>query len=353
MLRANYHLPVYPSPKGATNMRVFCPEHKRSFLAPRKSPVKCESHILGEFNFAGETQSSLTLKWQYCCNCEHFCPIDPEHQEFERCPVCSRQVSLLYLCDRCATICFESDAPLQTKNFTLSAEGGPQPSCPGCLRTNETEVREHTCPKLNATFSTALNACPICQERLDIPPTFPSLVADYLRKTKASNKLNVTFDFDSGTFVAVADGEFVLIGNDGDVNQSIILPRSVRFSSKRDFYELFQDYYHCAKLYVGEVRILEPAVVTRNGQGWKFQTAGVLEVIEDPPKAKPAINSRAREIEAPVLERPRAREIEAPVLDKPRVTETPKPILDTPPPVMAAKKEESRETSCSHCGEFI
>ena len=34
-------------------MRVFCPEHKRGFFAPRQSPIKCENrgHVLGELDF--------------------------------------------------------------------------------------------------------------------------------------------------------------------------------------------------------------------------------------------------------------------------------------------------------------
>src|SRR5258708_3973255 len=104
---------------------------------------------------------------------------------------------MLYLCARCYTISFESNTPLQTKNFTLTSEGAPQPSCPGCLLPTSADLREHSCDRLGTSFVTAVDSCPICQERLDIGPSFPSSVAHYLRRIKAANKLNVTFDYET------------------------------------------------------------------------------------------------------------------------------------------------------------
>ena len=101
MLRAKYNLNGHLSLKGATKMRVFCPEHKRGFFAPRQSPVRCENrgHVLGEIDFEGEGKTPLEVLWQYCCNCEHFCPVDFEQYGLQRCPVCTRKSSLL----TCAT----------------------------------------------------------------------------------------------------------------------------------------------------------------------------------------------------------------------------------------------------------
>src|SRR5215213_1724226 len=103
MLRAKYNLNGHPSLKGATKMRVFCPEHKRGFFAPRQSPIKCENrgHLLGEIDFEGQGRSPDEIQWQYCCNCEHFCPVVFDEYALQRCPVCTRKSSLLYLCDRC------------------------------------------------------------------------------------------------------------------------------------------------------------------------------------------------------------------------------------------------------------
>ena len=143
MLRARYNfnqngLRGHSSSKGVTTMKVFCHEHKRGFFAPRQSPIKCENrgHVLGELDFAGqhsEDESSFHFQWEYCCNCEHFSVVNFADNGLQRCPVCTRRSSTLYLCDRCYTISFESNTPLETKNFTLTSEGVPAPCCPGCL----------------------------------------------------------------------------------------------------------------------------------------------------------------------------------------------------------------------------
>ena len=266
-------------------MRVFCPEHKRGFFAPRQSPIKCENrdHLLGEFDFEGQGRAPVEIQWQYCCNCEHFCPVDFDQYALQRCPVCTRKSSLLYLCDRCHVISFESNTPLQIKNFTLTAEGAPQPSCPGCLRPASADLHEHTCDDLNASFVTGLSSCPVCNERLDVAPAFPSLVAQYLKRTKSANKLNVTFDYETGAFVPVEDGEFVVVTN---VDNAIVLPRTAKFASRRDFYEFYQDYYHCQNPDAGEVKIIQPAILTHVENGWSLETPGILEVVPEQPKKK-------------------------------------------------------------------
>jgi hypothetical protein len=309
-------------------MRVFCPEHHRGFFAPRQNPIKCgnQGHTLGELDFAGEAKPPGEIRWQYCCNCEHFCPTGYRKDSIERCPVCGRQSSGLYLCDRCYTISFESNTPVQTKNFTLTSEGAPQPSCPGCLQAASADLREHTCDGLGASFITALSSCPICQERLDIGPSFPSSVAHYLKRTKAGNKLNVTFDYESELFVPVEDGEFVLIRNGNETVPSIVLPRSSRFATKQHFYDFYQDYYHCAKPGAGEVQIIQPAAVDGVAGGWKLQAPGILEVQEDKPKKKaPAGVTRHR-----------------------AVASREKAGLS-----LAATKQESPLTPCIHCGSLV
>ena len=315
-------------------MRVFCPEHKRGFFAPRQSPIKCENrgHLLGSLDFEGQAGSPVNLQWQYCCNCEHFCPVDFDQYGLQRCPVCTRKSSLLYLCDRCYVISFESNTPLQTKNFTLTAEGVPQPSCPGCLRPASTDLFEHTCDAVNASFITGLNTCPICEERLDIAPAFPSLVANYLKRTKAANKVNVTFDYETGAFVPVEDGEFVIVTSQ---DQPFVLPRASKFSTKRDFYEFYQDYYHCPNPDAGDVQILQPAFVSRSGNGWTLVASGALEVINEQPKKKPV---------APVIQ---------PLPPRPVAKPEPQPEPVVPEPVVEAKKEAPAIRTCSECGSQI
>jgi hypothetical protein len=333
MLRAKYNLNGHPSLKGATKMRVFCPEHKRGFFAPRQSPIKCENrgHILGALDFEGEASVPAEVLWQYCCNCEHFAPVDFVQSGLERCPVCTRRSSLLYLCDRCHVISFESNTPLPTKNFTLNADGVPQPSCPGCLRAAAIDSHEHYCEQLDATFITALNTCPICDERLDVAPSFPSPVALYLKRTRTANKSNVTFDYETESFMAVEDGEFVVVtGSD----PAIVLPRASRFAARRDFYEYYQDYYHCPNPDAGEVKIVQPAVVKRAGHGWKLETTGVLEVTLDQPRKKIV-----------------------PAVMREEVAASPKPPEPEPapvaPPVSFETNPESAEKPCSECGAMV
>lgn len=317
-------------------MRVFCPEHKRGFFAPRQSPIKCEnrSHLLGEIDFEGQAKSPVEIQWQYCCNCEHFCPLDFDQYGLQRCPVCTRRSSLLYLCDRCHIISFESNTPLESKNFTLTAEGAPQPSCPGCLRPAAADLHEHTCDENNASFVTGLSSCPICEERLDIAPAFPSLVAPYLKRTRSANKVSVTFDYETGSFLPVEDGEFVVVTN---TEQPIVLPRAPKFSTRRDFYEFYQDYYHCPNPDAGEVQIIRPALVAPAGNGWTLEATGVLEVIPEKPKKKTV----APAIQPPVV----AREETVP---EPTPPPAPQPV---PKPV--PKKEQPGVRECPDCGSLI
>lgn len=318
-------------------MRVFCPEHKRGFFAPRQSPIKCENrgHLLGEIDFEGQAKSPVEIQWQYCCNCEHFCPVDFDQYGLQRCPVCTRRSSLLYLCDGCYVISFESNTPLQTKNFTLTAEGAPQPSCPGCLRPASADLHEHTCDEVNASFVTGLSACPICEERLDIAPAFPSLVAPYLKRVRSANKVSVTFDYETGAFVPVEDGEFVVVTN---TDRSIVLPRAPKFSTKRDFYEYYQDYYHCPNPDAGEVQIIEPAVVAPAGNGWTLEATGTLEVVPEQPKKKKVIPPVIPIVQPPIVRR---QEVEA---------SKPEPV---PAPAPAPKKEQPGARACRECGSMI
>ena len=326
-------------------MRVFCPEHKKGFFAPRQNPIKCENrgHLLGEIDFEGQATTPVDLQWQYCCNCEHFCPADFDQYGLQRCPVCTRRSSLIYVCDRCYVISFESNTPLQTKNFTLTGEGVPQPSCPGCLRPASADMREHTCDAVNVTFITGLNTCPICDERLDIAPAFPSLVANYLKRTKAANKVNVTFDYEMGSFVPVEDGEFVVITN---LTQPVVLPRAPKFSSKRDFYEFYQDYYHCPNPDAGDVQIIQPAFVSDTGNGWNFIATGMLEVAKPQPK-----KTVSPVVQPPVVQPP---VIQSPVI-KPPVIKREEEVIPEPAvaPKVAAKKEENGARACPECGSMI
>jgi hypothetical protein len=337
---------------GATTMRVFCPEHKRSFFAPRQSPVKCENrgHVLGEFDFAGE-RKAFQFQWQYCCNCEHFALIDFHDHGLQRCPVCNRKTSTLYLCDRCCVVSFESNTPLGTKNFTLTAEGAPRPCCPGCLQPASADLREHTCEVADTSFVTGLSTCPICQERLDIGPTFPSTVAKYVRKTRAANKLYVTFDYETELFVPIEDGEFIVIKNNDETGKTFVLPRATRLAAPRDFYELYQDYYHCTAPEAGEINIAEPAVVADTSEGWKFQSSGVFTIVSEQPKKVPLVAAppHLEPKKGPVIAAPQQFETKrVPLAAAPQHLEPPAP--EEPQPSIT-KADDS--AACAKCGTLI
>src|SRR5262249_35028074 len=155
----------------------------------------------------------------------------------------------------------------------------------------------------------------------------PSLVANYLKRTRAANKVNVTFDYETGSFVPVEDGEFVLITN---TDQPIVLPRTPKFSTKRDFYEFYQDYYHCPNPDAGDVQIIRPALVTRAGNGWTLETNGALEVVTEQAKKR---------IVGPVIPPPVVRREEV--------------VAPEPKPVPAAKQEQPGVRACSECGSLI
>src|SRR6185369_7902042 len=167
-------------------------------------------------------------------------------------------------------------------------------------------------------------------------PAFPSLVANYLKRTRAANKVNVTFDYEIGSFVPVEDGEFVVVTNQ---DQSFVLPRAPKFATKRDFYEFYQDYYHCPNPDAGDVQIIQPAFVSRAANGWTLVATGVLDVVKEQPKKKPV---------APVIQsRPLPQPRPQPPVAK-RVEPEPEPV-----PVIAPKKQDTGIRTCTECGSQI
>jgi len=350
-------------------MRIFCPEHGKGFFAPRQNPVRCENrgHTMGELDFEGEARTPAEARWEYCCNCAHFFLFGSSADGIERCPACARQLFARYVCDRCYVMTCESNTPAQTKNFTLSSEGLPRPTCPGCLQSPANEVREHDCDELGAVFVTALNSCPICQERLDVSPTFPASVAYYLKRTR--KKLNVTFDYDRELFYRAEDGEYVVVQNGSEVGHELMLPRMPSFSTKRDFYDHYQDSFYCTEPTAGEVKVIEPAVVDRIENGWKLNTPGVLEVVQNPAtrRKKPVGLIKEKPIQKSASPKRKQNEISphpSQTEDSPKPIPTevaPKPInTEVPPqPVRAEvlpgpiRTEVSSMITCSHCNSVI
>ncbi|HSE32950.1 MAG TPA: hypothetical protein VLA93_15365 [Pyrinomonadaceae bacterium] len=308
--RVNNGFNAHRSSKGVTTMRVFCHEHQRSFFAPRQTPIKCENkaHVLGELDFAGnrkqektrtgveyDTNSPFKFQWQYCCNCEHFCLINFDDHGLQRCPVCTRRSSNVFICDRCFTVSFESITSIPTKNFTIKEDGIPRPCCPGCLLAASPDLNEHTCEIASVNFLTGLSVCPICDEALDVAPAFPSSVAHYLRRTKTANKTYATFDYETELFIPIEDGEFVIITNNDDTGREFLVPRSPRLTEAREFYELYQDYYHCTAPKVGAINIAAPAILAKAGDGWKLKESGVFEMLDERKQGRFVSERKARE----------------------------------------------------------
>src|SRR5262249_49298968 len=187
------------------------------------------------------------------------------------------------------------------------------------------------CDEGNASFITGLSTCPICNDRLDLAPAFPAIVADYLKRTKAANKINVTFDYEIGAFVPVEDGEFVVITS---LDQPIVLPRTTKFAAKRDFYEYFQDYYHCANPDAGDVQIIQPALLSRAGTGWTLAATGLLEVIKQQPKQRLVVQ---------------------PPVAKPSIVkhEESEPAPAPAPAPAAPKNDQPGQRACTDCGAMI
>ena len=263
-------------------MKVYCPVHKKGFSVPRRNPIRCESgeHILAELNFEGRVKEVVEACWEYCCNCEHFWPTESAHRE---CPVCNRQISRRYLCSRCFTFTLESSTAVAIKNFTLTTEGVPQPACPGCLQEPPAEISlaEHECDALGAIFITAFRSCPVCGESIGDVVSFPVLNADYLRRMKRRPTLMV--DYENDALIEAEKGEFVLVTHSNGVAQAIVLPELVKFARKEDFYENYQDYYHCVRPSAGQIVIIQPAAVERIEGGWRLKEAGILEIHQEQP----------------------------------------------------------------------
>jgi hypothetical protein len=265
---------------------------------------------MGELDFEGRALEEVKQAWAYCSDCEHFWPVELDGKAEQLCPVCERSISKRYLCHRCYTFTLESETPADVKNFTMTQDGVPQPGCPACLKefSGTAALYEHTCEVFGATFKTSLDACPICEELIGATPSFPASAQDYLNKVKAQKKLK--FSYERDMLVADEGGEFVLIPNGKE--HSIVLPQLTRFTSRQEFYDYYENHFHCENPAPGEVLILYPAVVNKVEGGWKLKEAGRLRI-------------GPRPLEASVVKAPTAPPM------PPKVA-TPAPAAAAPPP---------------------
>lgn len=323
-------------------MRIYCPTHQKSFPAPRKNPIKCQNknHEMGELDFAGRATEEAEANWAYCSDCEHFWPVEHDIKTDARCPVCERTITKRYLCHRCYTFTLESDTPADVKNFTMTKEGVPQPGCPACLKefSGTAILYEHTCELFGASFKTSLSACPICEELIGGVPSFPASAVDYLDKVKARKK--VKFSYENDLLVADEAGEFILIPNGKE--HSIVLPQLVRFTNKQEFYDYYENHFHCENPTPGELIILYPAVVNKVEGGWKLKEAGRLKVSVRSPQEASRAKAQQQQVPPPQNGGLRGRESTRREQASPNV-----PCFRCASPVKAS------DTFCWKCGESL
>jgi hypothetical protein len=133
----------------------------------------------------------------------------------------------------------------------------------------------------------------------------------------------------------------------------MVLPRLTQFSDPREFYEMYQDYYHHrAKLRAGEVFVHEPALADRTDGGWAFKSAGMLEVRDDHPKHR---TRKVRFGEMGVSDEQPAVAMAPTTEAQPAITpgeiETAAPA--SAPDVVTPPKAESAGEVCEHCGSSV
>lgn len=256
-------------------MRVYCHTHKRSFSVEAATPVVCDRgpHPLGAMP-NDETAQDL---WEYCCNCENFWRINPDEAALAQCPVCERLISARHLCASCQTMALDSPAPAKRREFRLSLEGAPLPSCPGCSKTNDHALLEHECEAFGATFTTSRASCPFCHEEVSIGLSFPASVANYLNQF-TGDKVEAAFDAETRQLVRTSPGEFLLLQAAKGTQLNFALPGLTRFDSRSEFFKYYKDYYDYDEPAAGEVIVLSPATVRKEGKGWSLQATGRLRI---------------------------------------------------------------------------
>ena len=261
-----------PSSLTPRTIRVYCPAHKVSFDVAANAGIECSSgtHTLAR-DFPVESF------WEYCCDCQHYRPLDAGGKSSDECPVCERKLVRRSLCGECKVISVESDQAGRRKAFSVSAQGIVSPTCPGCLRRSNTQTFEHQCEDLAHAFFTTRKTCPFCDKLLEPPPAFPCSVAAYLEKLPQS-AITVRFNPESGLVQESASGECYLVPVARDSSLSIVIPKSASLNSKQDYYTSYYELFNCENPAVGEVTITSPAIVEVVDGGWQVREAGFIEI---------------------------------------------------------------------------
>jgi Tfp pilus assembly protein PilF len=263
-----------PTPRA---IRVYCPTHKVDFVTAANSTIECSSH-----NHALARDFPNESFWEYCCDCQHYWPMDDLHgnSASNECPVCDRSIVRRVVCTHCKVVSVESDDPVRNKTYFISPAGTVSPACPGCLRRAVGPLLAHTCADFAGSFVTTRDVCPFCGENLEPPPAFPCSVAEYVQKLPSS-AVNVSFEASSGLLQETPYGECVLVPIRGESALSIVIPGATTLSSKQNYYNIYYELFNCQNPAAGDVVILQPAVVETVAEGWKLKEAGSIEIKTD------------------------------------------------------------------------
>jgi tetratricopeptide (TPR) repeat protein len=253
-------------------IRVYCPTHKVNFVLAAKATIECSSgtHTLAR-DFPTESF------WEYCCDCQHYWPLDAAAKGSDECPVCERNIVRRSMCAECKVISLESDEAGRRKAFSISAQGTVTPACPGCVRGANRQSFAHDCQDFSHSFFTTREVCPFCDERLEPPPAFPCSVAAYLEKLPSS-AVAVEFDAESGLVQQSASGACYLISVGRESSLSLVIPKFASLNSKQDYYNSYYELFNCENPAPGEVIIQGPAVVAAVEKGWELREAGFIEI---------------------------------------------------------------------------
>jgi tetratricopeptide (TPR) repeat protein len=254
------------------SVRVYCPSHKVNFDVAANATIECSSgtHALAT-NFPNENF------WEYCCDCQHYRPIDATGKGSDECPVCERKIVRRSVCADCKVISVESNEAGRRKAFSVSPQGIVTPTCPGCLRRASRQGFAHECQDFAQPFFTTRKTCPFCDESLEPLPAFPCSVAAYIEKLPQS-VVTVRFNAESGLVQESASGECCLVPAARDSAVSIVIPKTAALKSKQDYYSSYYELFNCENPAAGEVTINSPAIVEAVDGGWQVRETGCIEI---------------------------------------------------------------------------
>ena len=255
-------------------IKIYCPVHKLGFSAGATPTIECPNH-----NHTIATNFPYDPLWQYCCDCQHYTPVEADSAA--DCPACDRPILNRFLCSECQVLSVESSSPGRRKVFSISSNGSASPACPGCSRPAIETPKEHQCTDYPHPFVTTRAVCPFCDDVLEPPPAFPCSVSTFRSSLKRS-PVTLEFDTESNVLRESEVGPYLLTKNSGNSRFPIVVPSFTNLSSKQDYYDTFYELFNCENPTEGEIYIQSPAVVEEVANGWILREAGLIEIKTDP-----------------------------------------------------------------------